>query len=195
MTSSFVPRGFVRSWKDLAHHLRWSIQEGKVKNLQDWFYTCNAPMYLPRDLQKIEKNIFGYKGIKTQEMSFQPIRPTVIKPYYRYILNPHETENGSLPAWYLIYWPPKVRSQIHSHPEGGCVWWLLQGELHEFIHSPPQNTIQIHKSPFVEDNISNPNLASQPHQMMNGRKESISLHVYWNGLNKITIPNTHHHTK
>jgi len=194
MSSSFIPRGFVRSWKDLAQHLRWNIQEGKVKHLEDWFYHHRAPMYLPRDLEKLEETIFDFTQTK-----FHPESPTLRQPYYRYLLNPETSSNTTKkykhPQWYLIYWPPKVRSQPHSHPLGGCVWWLLEGQIQEIIHSSPESKIVTHKRDFGQEQICVPNIASHPHQMINGRRESISLHCYWNGLRQVTTSNTHHHTK
>lgn len=85
MSSSVaIARGFVRSWKDLANHLRWNIRERNVDSLRKWFEQGNAPMYLPRDLPKMEKIIYG-SVINT---TYHPVRPTILNPTYRYILNP-----------------------------------------------------------------------------------------------------------
>jgi hypothetical protein len=190
---SFIPRGFVRSWKDLAQHLRWNIQEGNVKNLNDWFYHHRTPMYFPRDLQKMEKIIFGFPTHST----YQALPPTLLRPYYRYVLNPQEiTEGHQQPVWYLIYWPPKASSQVHSHPDGGCIWWLIDGKVKEIVRSQsPTSSIFVHNRPFGIESISEPILASHTHQILNGKRESISLHCYWNGIQETTISNNHHHTK
>lgn len=176
-------RGLVFSWNTLQHHLKHSIENYHVKHLSEWFYKYSTPLYMPKDLGELERNIY-----KNKKYLFDGY-PTIDRPYYKFILNPNELKKNK-PEWYLIYWSPGVSSKMHNHPEKGCIWWLLDGSLTE---TKKNNDIIKHKTSF--SGIALPVYVGGKedyHQITNENDSAISLHVYWNdGI----ISNNQHHKK
>ena len=78
---------------------------------------------------------------------------------------------------YLIKWLPYCESAIHDHPDNGCFFKILDGEIIEEVYSKNLNVIDTNyymKSNFgkIHDDIGY-------HKMINkSNKECISLHVY-----------------
>lgn len=163
-----VIRPTVFSYKALHKLLLHEIHYNKIKSLKEW----KPPLYLPQDIDTIERNI--WKCRKTVIAG----NPTTERPYYKYPLNLEDRKKRIvLPEWYLLYWNPNDKSNLHSHPPGGCIWWLLEGKLNEL--KPNKELKVIETKP---DGVALPNYAGaihDYHQIINSNDESVSLHVYW----------------
>ncbi len=153
----------VFTFSGLKRSLEWAIQKDHITHLKQW---THAPLFQVNDVFDISKIIH-----QLPQSVIDKALPTLDRPYYRYHLNYKEKS----PEWYLIYWLPLSRSKIHNHPNGGCYWWLLDGELME---ETLQET-KILKSDMKQ--ICFPNYAGDDknfHRIINGKKASITLHVY-----------------
>lgn len=87
----------------------------------------------------------------------------------------------------LIHWKPGKQSNIHGHPEGGCVFKVLHGKLEEKRYDSTTeskllgiSTLQQGGMAYIDDTMA--------HHAVGNPFESpaISLHVYTPGIRKLT---------
>lgn len=119
-----------------------------VMELFDFFYNYNLI-----DWQNYRSNFF-----KSND-----------KCYQKYILN--KTDRYEL---ILIKWDKGAETEIHSHPENGCLLKVLEGELKEEKY--------LNESKYKESNIKK-NLTSYMHDNLGKHKitaleDSYSIHLY-----------------
>ena len=78
---------------------------------------------------------------------------------------------------YLIKWLPYCESAIHDHPENGCIYKILDGEIIEEVYSKNLNVIDTNY--YIKSNFGKIHDDIGYHKMINkSNKECISLHVY-----------------
>lgn len=79
----------------------------------------------------------------------------------------------------LIHWKPGKASDIHGHPEGGCLFKLLQGKLEELRYTPDSKRNLMSTSSLRKGDIAYIDDRIAYHQVGNPYGSSaISLHVY-----------------
>lgn len=80
--------------------------------------------------------------------------------------------------FYLIHWPPFVKSPIHSHSDFGCFQKILEGELLEKRFTL-DNQKYISEQILQKNQVAFINDFQALHQVINpSNKDSFSLHIY-----------------
>lgn len=80
---------------------------------------------------------------------------------------------------YIICWNNNQKSEIHDHPENGCLLKILEGELIEKRYVKRDNKmIKIGRNFLKNSNISYMEGKKVLHCIKNGDSKTISLHIY-----------------
>lgn len=81
----------------------------------------------------------------------------------------------------IICWNNNQRSQIHDHPDNGCILKVLQGDLSEDVYQKSDNkaTYQYIGTNRVENGtVSYMEKTQIIHRIRNSDKQTVSLHIY-----------------
>ena len=81
---------------------------------------------------------------------------------------------NSLLEMYIICWDCNCETKFHKHPKNGCTMKVLEGEINEIVKTENTEIINTHSKDFcsyIHDELGT-------HQIINGPKRSISLHIY-----------------
>ena len=79
----------------------------------------------------------------------------------------------------LISWDKNICTNIHSHPENGCIMKILDGNLKEEIYKENHlNSYLIKKNNFNKGDISFIHDSLGYHRIINEDQYSYSLHIY-----------------
>ena len=122
-------------------------------------------------LKKIKNEIINYKGTdwnkyidtKNYGNSYNKVKIS---------FNP----NNEYFDMYLITWLNNQKSNIHDHSTNGCLLYLLEGKLTEYIYNEcleivDKQVIQCNAATYIDNKIGY-------HSIKNNRKFSVSLHIY-----------------
>lgn len=73
----------------------------------------------------------------------------------------------------IITWKNNQSTKIHGHPENGCLFKVLQGNIDEIIYTDEinYNNYKINDVNYIDNTIGK-------HQMINKDLISVSLHIY-----------------
>lgn len=79
----------------------------------------------------------------------------------------------------IISWNNNQISEIHDHPENGCLMKVLQGELYEHIYEINENEINlVNVRNCKEGSIGYQEGAFGLHDIVNKDNKTVSLHIY-----------------
>ncbi|MGW8316390.1 MAG: cysteine dioxygenase [Bacteroidales bacterium] len=79
----------------------------------------------------------------------------------------------------LIHWKPGKASDIHGHPEGGCLFKLLYGKLEELRYTPEKSPKLLGFNSYRKGSLAYIDNQMAYHQVGNPYGTSaISLHIY-----------------
>lgn len=95
----------------------------------------------------------------------------------------HITHYGTKFDIFILTWKPGCGTRVHNHPNTGCIYKILEGELNEDIydsHLETKTSLQSTKlikgqTGYIDDNIGF-------HRIWNpSKKTSVSIHIYESG--------------
>lgn len=159
----------------LNEEAMFEMTQGSIPNLEN---VC-------RDLY----STFLQPGATYSAMQFIPILkklgPLNAGAVERFLVNPktnHVLVQHALIKVVLIHWTPGKVSSVHGHPQGGCVFKVLQGRLEEKRYSPDEaqqllavSSFQAGSMAYIDDNLAY-HAVGNPFDA-----PAISLHVYTPG--------------
>lgn len=122
-------------------------------------------------LKKIKNEIINYKGTDwNQYIDTRNYGNSYNK--VKISFNP----NNEYFDMYLITWLNNKKSNIHDHSTNGCLLYLLEGNLTEYIYNEcleivDKQIIPCNAATFIDNKIGY-------HSIKNNRKISVSLHIY-----------------
>ena len=98
--------------------------------------------------------------------------------YIRCVVKQHE-----LLDIYIISWSPNCESQIHDHPDNGCILKILDGELQEDEYINENNCISFSKTNILKEGLIGFKSKNKIlHKIINKEnKVTVSLHLYSKG--------------
>jgi predicted metal-dependent enzyme (double-stranded beta helix superfamily) len=80
---------------------------------------------------------------------------------------------------YIITWNHKQKSNIHNHPEYGCIYKVLYGNVTEYLFNPNNNYELMKTQKLNENDISYINDKIAYHSIENNNDDiCVSLHIY-----------------
>lgn len=88
--------------------------------------------------------------------------------------------NGNTIDVYIIKWNAGSKSEIHDHPEYGCLAKILKGQLNEYIYETKENdAVLLSKNIRNENDIMYMEGSKVVHKIENcGDEIAVSLHIY-----------------
>jgi len=86
----------------------------------------------------------------------------------------------------LIHWKPGKQSNVHGHPQGGCVFKVLHGKLQEKRYDSMAETQPVSTSVLQQGGMAYIDDTMAYHAVGNPFESSaVSIHVYTPGMKKI----------
>lgn len=122
-------------------------------------------------LKDVIENIYSYFDSKT--INYCISKAKYISGNYNKI-KLHEYSND-LFEMILICWDTNSETKIHDHPENGCVLYLMEGKLEEYLYNKELSLSKM--TTFNSRNISYMENSFGYHKIKCVDK-SISLHIY-----------------
>ena len=131
-----------------------------------------------RYLSNKVKNILKYDiSIANLGILMNNINYEDVKDYVRYNENTYQRIqllNNGKRLIYLLCWYPNQTSLIHDHPEDGCIFKVLKGQLDETIYEVDKTET----NPLSVNSYAYRNGNKVLHKVVNGNEYSVTLHVY-----------------
>lgn len=79
---------------------------------------------------------------------------------------------------FVVCWKPKQASFIHNHPENGCIFKIIEGELSEHRYDEDSLTL-IESNNLSKNSLGYIDDTEGLHKMMNeSKKKCVSIHIY-----------------
>lgn len=133
-------------------------------------------------IHEIVSNIKANNKLKDMECLLENYNENDWKQYIKFI-DPKYTRNvvyrDDLIEVILICWNSEAKSEIHDHPDKGCLFKILQGNLTEVVYDKDNNDFVIKEAKNLSSNkISYQEGKNGLHQIINGNEKTISLHIY-----------------
>ena len=127
------------------------------------------------------KNILKYDiSIINLRILMQNINYEDVKNYVKYNKESYQRiplANDSKRSIYLLCWSPKQHSLVHDHPDSGCIFKVLKGNLHEITYQNENiETISLSVNDYAY-RYGNKVL----HKVVNSDDYAVTLHVYPTG--------------
>jgi cysteine dioxygenase len=116
--------------------------------------------------------------------------PQTCKPcYFRYVQQINIKYHNTVYDMIIISWGPNCATPVHNHPETGCIFKVLEGELVEELYDATKDefeplkitSLKVGDTGYIDDSIGF-------HRVVNrSNKQAVSLHIYETGYSPDTF--------